>query len=189
VTTSQYQLQLFEKLQHKFVDVRNEWNAFERSVINQYSPRVDIAIGPFNDHAAKVNLERTYDEMVKEYTYSNFIKRAFDFHTENLSREKYETIIPYSFYEAIERNKNARCLIAIEIENKNSRKHIMGSIVNAASLGRIGIGVGFTKESKNSFLRIVNYLGFLKEVGKNSYETANFFVLSTDQMNELVKKE
>ncbi len=72
----------------------------------------------------------------------------------------------------LRKNRNSRCLIAIEIENTNSKKHMMGSIVNAASLGRIGIGVAYCDSAMRTFLGIVNYLNFLKRVEKNSFEAS-----------------
>lgn len=114
---------------------------------------------------------------------------AYSFHSTNIDETLYQHINPSSYEEVINRNQNSRCLIAIEIENKNSRKHIMGSVVNAASLGRIGIGVGYDKAVVRTFLRIINYLSFLKDVGKNTYEIGNFLVLIKEQMIELATKE
>jgi hypothetical protein len=74
----------------------------------------------------------------------------------------------------------------LEIENKNTRKHIMGSIVNAASLGRVGIGIGFTAEVTETFPTILNYLSFLKNVEKNGYDTCKFLVLTIEQMEDLI---
>ncbi|MBT1704443.1 hypothetical protein KK060_14205 [Fulvivirgaceae bacterium PWU20] len=95
--------------------------------------------------------------------------------------ELYTDYMEFSFEEAISQNPNARCLLAIEIENTSTKKHIMGSIINAASLDRIGIGIGYCDKAFRAFLRIVNYLGFLRKVEKNTYSTANFFVLSKEQ--------
>src|SRR5690606_11867689 len=92
----------------------------------------------------------------------------------------------YSLPEAQDANTNSRCLFAVEIENTSTKKHIMGSIVNAASLGRIGIGIGFCEEAYRAFIRIVNYLTWLKEVGKSSYPVGNFFVLRKTQFAEIL---
>lgn len=72
----------------------------------------------------------------------------------------------FSFEEAISRNANARCLLAIEIETASTKKHNMGSIVNAAYLGRIGIAIGYSEKALKAFLRIVNCLGYFS-VKKN----------------------
>jgi hypothetical protein len=188
MAATEYQTHLESLLKKRFNHVRNEWNAFEGKK-NQYVPRVDIAIGPFNTEASPSNLTDQYNQLVRSDLFENFLKTAYSFHSTNIDETLYEHISPSSYEEVINRNQNSRCLIAIEIENKNSRKHIMGSVVNAASLGRIGIGVGYDMAAVRTFLRIINYLSFLKDVGKNSYETGNFLVLTKEQMIELAIKE
>lgn len=187
MTTKEFQNQLVSTLQKKFDNVENEWHAFTKAK-NQYGPRVDIAVGPFNTENSPNNLTYLYNQLVRKKNYEKFLKRAYEFHQSNLELSMYEYISPSSYLEVIEKNQNARCLIAIEIENKNSRKHIMGSVVNAASLGRIGIGVGYDNAAVKIFLRIINYLSFLKRVEKNTYDTGNFLVLTKYQMTDLVTK-
>ena len=46
----------------------------------------------------------------------------------------------------------------------------MGSLINAASLGRAGIGIAYNDSVKRTFVRIMNYLRFLKRVEKNTYD-------------------
>jgi hypothetical protein len=64
----------------------------------------------------------------------------------------------------------------------------MGSMVNAASLGRIGIGVAFNESVKRTFLRILNYLAFLKRVDKNTYDTTNYLILTKEQLITLTER-
>ncbi len=169
--------------------VVKEWRAFQNSNVYRYSPEVDIAIGPFNDDNAFYNLTSVYNEIVQDdFNLKSFLEDAYHIHKVNMDAELYTDYTEFSFLEALDQNKNARCLIAIEIENTSTKKHIMGSIVNAASLGRIGIGIGYSNEAFRAFLRIVNYLSFLKKVEKNTYSTANFFVLSKAQFTTLTKK-
>ncbi|MBS1555279.1 MAG: hypothetical protein ACK5RG_01225 [Cyclobacteriaceae bacterium] len=188
MATREYQNHLVGLLQKKLLNVKNEWQAFPKAK-NQYGPRVDIAIGPFNDEDSQENLTSKFNDLVASEPYNGFLKKAYDLHHSNLDKALYEFISPSSYLEVIHKNQNSRCLIAIEIESKNSRKHIMGSIVNAASLGRIGIGVGYDMAAVRTFLRIINYLSFLKDVGKNTYETGNFLVLTKEQMFELTTEE
>jgi hypothetical protein len=54
----------------------------------------------------------------------------------------------------------------------------MGSINNAASLGAVGIVIAFNQKSYQTFLKVVNYLGFLVKVEKNSYNMQNFLILN-----------
>lgn len=62
----------------------------------------------------------------------------------------------------------------------------MGSLINASSLGRVGIGVAYTEKSFRTFIRIMNYLGFLKRVEKNTYDTGNFLLVTKDQFSKLL---
>jgi hypothetical protein len=189
MSTSNYQKELYLKLTDIFPDTVNEWRAFATGEKHKYGPRVDIAIGPFNVEGIPENLTSHYNRLVRQEPINRFLQKAYKFHIQNLDTTIYDEVIHPGFLEVIERNQNARCLIAIEIENLNSRKHIMGSIVNAASLGRIGIGVGFNPRAMKSFLRIINYLSFLKNVEKNGYDTVNFLVLTIDQMEALLKED
>lgn len=190
-----YQRELAEELRSILLQYNDdykvvlEWKAFQDSNAYRYSPEVDIAIGPFNDDDALYNLTSVYNEVVQDdFNLKSFFEDAYRIHKTNMNAELYTDYKEFSFSEAINQNRNARCLIAIEIENTSTKKHIMGSIVNAASLGRIGIGIGYSNAAFKAFLRIVNYLSFLKNVEKNTYSTANFFVLSKEQFDTLTKK-
>jgi hypothetical protein len=193
--SQKYQHELANKLEsilqlyNEDYQVLTEWRAFQETNVYRYSPEVDIAIGPFNDDNSLYNLKPVYNEIVKEdFNLISFIQDAYETHKANMDAELYTDYVEFSFEEAINHNANARCLVAIEIENTSTKKHIMGSIVNAASLGRIGIGIGYCEKAFKAFLRIVNYLSFLRKVEKNTYSTANFFVLSKEQFTSLAEK-
>lgn len=79
-------------------------------------------------------------------------------------------------------NRNARCFIAIEIENENSRKHLMGSIVNAGALGRIGLLVAWSDEALTVATRMREYFDFLQSVGKRTFNMDNVLVLTSGQL-------
>jgi hypothetical protein len=85
-------------------------------------------------------------------------------------------------------NWNARCFIAIDIENQSSRKHLMGSAINAGALGRIGVAVGWDQQKVNQFVRMRRYLRLLSSLGKNSFSTANLLVLHREQLVEAVAR-
>lgn len=186
MTAREYQNDLLPLIGAKFPhqEIRNEWAAFTGQ-IHQYSPRVDIAVGPFNV-APGPNLTDTYNQLTADDTTIHFLTAAFQFHQQNLDIALYNEIVYPQFNHLISKNQNARCFLAFEIENKNSKKHIMGSVVNAASLGRVGIGIAFNQSTLRTFCKILNYLSFLRRVEKNSYDTTNFIVLSMEQVKQLL---
>lgn len=186
MTAKEYQAELQLNLISLFPnqEIRSEWAAFT-GLKYQYSPRVDLAIGPFNISPG-ANLIDTYNSLVQESQFNNFLTTAFQYHVVNLDLSLYDEILHPNFEQLIFKNQNSRCLIAIEIENLNSKKHIMGSIVNASSLGRVGIGIACNLTTLNTFCRILNYLSFLKRVDKNTYDVTNFIVLTIAQVQHLL---
>lgn len=166
------------------LEVKNEWTAFT-GYRNLYSPRVDIAVGPFSVVTGH-NQTQVYNQLVATEKIQQFIRKLYQIHIENIGLEVNNEITIPPFEDLIYKNQNARCFLAIEIENENSKKHIMGSLINAASLGRIGIGVAYTEKTMRTFIRIMNYLGFLRRVEKNTYNTTNFLIASKDQMQNIL---
>lgn len=164
--------------------IENEWVAF-KGFRNHYSPRVDIAVGPFSITHGENRIQE-YNDFLLDESVDSFLRQAFSFHVQNIGEEYLNEIIIPDFNRLTRTNSNARCFLAIEIENSNSKKHLLGSIVNAASLGRVGIGVAYNDRALRTFVRIMNYLGFLKRVEKNTYDTTNFLILTKDQMDFLL---
>ncbi|PCH90817.1 MAG: hypothetical protein COB85_09900, partial [Bacteroidetes bacterium] len=162
------------------LEVKSEWTAF-RGLSYQYSPRVDIAVGPFSVTPGG-NQTREYNRILQTPSASSFLRSVYDCHIENIGDQWINEIaIPELDY-LIQKNQNARCFIAFEIENSSSKKHIMGSMINAASLGRVGVGVAFNDSVLRTFVRILNYLGFLKRVEKNTYDSTNFLIITKEQL-------
>lgn len=188
MTTKAYQQHISPIIQGKFAElpVKNEWVAFE-GYRNHYSPRVDIAVGPFSTQPGYDQIQE-YNNLVEREDVYPFLKKLFDLHVENVGDEVIinEIRIP-SFERLVNKNQNARCFLAIEIENENSKKHILGSLINAASLGRIGIGIAYSQKTFRTFIRILNYLAFLKRVGKNTYDTTNFLIVTKEQMMNILE--
>ncbi|HMO33715.1 MAG TPA: hypothetical protein PKE07_12040 [Lacibacter sp.] len=186
MTTKEYQNIIHPLIQTKLegLEVKNEWTAFT-GYHNHYSPRVDIAVGPFSIVAGQ-NQTQVYNQLVVNENVQSFIRQLYNIHIENIGLEVNNEITIPPFEDLINRNQNARCFLAIEIENENSKKHIMGSLINAASLGRIGIGVAYSEKTMRTFIRIMNYLGFLRRVEKNTYDTTNFLIISKDQMQTIL---
>jgi hypothetical protein len=187
MTATEYQNLLCPIMAEKFegLEVISEWRTF-RGLNYQYSPRVDIAVGPFSV-APGPNRTEDYNQIITRPIIRNFLNRIYEKHVENIGDQLNEINIP-NFDRLIIRNQNARCLMAIEIENTSSRKHIMGSMVNAASLGRIGIGIAYQESVLRTFHRMLNYMAFLKRVEKNTYDTTNFLIVTRQQFEEIVNE-
>lgn len=187
MTAKEYQNEIHLLLQTKLtnlIEVKKEWTSFI-GYANQYSPRVDIAVGPFSTINGQNKIQE-YNVLVEQEGIVSFLRKLYDLHLLNIGEEFRNEIIIPSFETIVHKNQNARCFLAIEIENKNSKKHIMGSLINAASLGRIGIGITYTEKTMRTFIRIMNYLAFLKRVDKNTYDTTNFLIVDKDQMVALL---
>ncbi|MBI3134080.1 MAG: hypothetical protein HYZ14_05330 [Bacteroidetes bacterium] len=184
-----YQNIIAQLLQSKLsgLEVRNEWAAFS-GLPYQYCPKVDIAVGPFSTTPGADRINE-YNNLLLSTTIKAFLEKVYACHLENIGDEYLNEIDVSPLQNLSLKNQNARCFLAFEIENKNTKKHIMGSMINAASLGRIGIGVAYNDSVMRTFLRILNYLAFLKRVEKSTYDTANFLIVTQQQLLELLEEE
>ena len=64
-------------------------------------------------------------------------------------------------------NANPRCFLAVELEKETDEKHVLGGIVHASGLAKVGIIVTDDDLKKyQSIMRIRRYLRFLIAVGK-----------------------
>ena len=179
----EYQIEIANTFSEFYRDdhpVAIEWSSiFEKGI---YSPRVDIAVGPF----AVVEGER----YINEYNYlmdvsSTLIYQLIEFHLNNTK----ENITPDNLFKQLSFfNPNSRCFMAIEIESTGSRKHLMGDAVNASALGRIGIVIGWTQEMFVSFLNLKRYFDYLGRVGKNTFNLANLLILDSNQLRDSIQR-
>lgn len=188
MTAKEFQDIITQQLEVKLGDLEviKEWRAFE-NMPYQYSPRVDIAVGPFSVAPGR-NRTGEYNQLLRDEYIENFLRRIYDFHIENMGNEWLNEIRIPEFDFLTQKNQNARCFLSIEIENTSTKKHILGSMINAASLGRIGIGIAYNDSVKRTFVRIMNYLGFLKRVEKNTYDTTNFLIVTREQIEKLLNE-
>ncbi len=184
--TKIYQLKIHSELViHLFnrVPVEKEWRAIknQRGV---YSPRIDIAIGPF---AERQQYQNEYNNLFDEQR--KFIESLYEYNRLNIDNyqntSRVLSISPLS--EIRNMNNNSRCFAVIEIENAVSRKHLLGGVVNASALGRIGIVIGWTFDKINALVRLREYWYFLKMRGKNTYNTTNVFILTPEQFDISIK--
>ena len=162
--------------------VKDEWIAMEGET-GLYSPRLDIAIGPFAFTERYIAL---YDLMVGEHAL--FLNSLVEHHIKNVrcfDDPEYTTDLA----RINGKNINARCFLAIEIENKVSRKHLMGGAINASALGRIGIALAYTPDKLKAFVKLRKYLEFLISVGKNSFDSTNLLILDKEPFSECIDQE
>jgi hypothetical protein len=185
-----YQNAVVDDLKKVFADqeVEPEWKAI-RKTPGLYSPRIDVAVGPFSIVSGQTK-SAEYDAMVRAN--ADLIGRLIDCYEstfKDYQNDKIQERIGHNFptVESILRfNGNARCFMAIEIENQVSRKHLLGGVVNASVLSRIGILVPWTKEKRRATIKLLQYWDFLKYVGKNTFSADNVLVLTPDQLKEII---
>jgi hypothetical protein len=164
-------------------DIGTEWIPFgKEDSRSKYSPRIDVAVGPFAYGDRRLGM--VYDELSDNS--SRFIIALYGTFRENAEGFSFKSEIPDTIMRVNRVNPNARCLISIEIERSGSRKHRLGDIVNACSLGRVGVVVAWDDSVLRSFLRITEYLRFLRSRDKPSYSTGNLVILTKSQFDRLL---
>ncbi len=165
-------------------------NIFDQEVVPEwrtkmgpglYSPRVDVAVGPFGMEAGHQCIP-VYDELCDNQRF--LLEKLITQHLNNLESE---TSVQQKLNDLRWTNINARCFMAIEIENRSSRKHLMGGGVNAIALGRVGIAVGYTNEMHRAFMNLCRYFEFLREVGKPTINNRNLLIISREQLVEILE--
>jgi hypothetical protein len=146
------------------------------------APRVDVAVGPFS---TKKNQRYDYAALVSDH--GPLLQRLFTLHSKNIQASANAAGLQ-SFMRLVHGNQNARCLLAMEIEGRGSRKHLLGGLVNACTLGRVAIGVAWSKESLDSFIHMREYLSFLQETGKDSPDPMNLLILTSTQLMRALRE-
>lgn len=171
------------------VEVKKEWSSAFGA--HTYCPRVDIAVGPFSVTHGEQFTE-AHDELMSQS--GDFILGMIQHHLCNV-RLAYDRASPRRqeepghrvFERLVEKNRNARCLMVIEIENRTTRKHLMGGAINAAALGRIGVAVAWNPAKLRAFAKLKRYLDYLASVRKNTFDTSNLLILDRDQFLQAVQ--
>jgi len=164
-------------------EVERSWYPFKGQRAPFYSPITDIAIGPFateNQFISEYNrLERKISDLLE--------KLKSNFH-DNYHRYGPNPRVHNYILSSFEGNENARCFISFEIESKSmTRKHKMGSIINATALGRVGVLVGMDEYTVEVMIKILEYLKFLESVGKPTFKAGNIFILTKKQIIDILK--
>jgi len=157
------------------IEVKKEWNIKKGAGDNppkMYYPRVDFAIGPFNLTDA---IEENIGNINSAY---RRLSPFFGVLIQNDANRE------YSFNS--DSNGNPRCLAAIEIENKCSAKHRMGSMHNALSLGKVGIVIAANDEAYRNLIRIRSYLEFLGKKRKVPRPNRNILILGIETFKRIL---
>jgi hypothetical protein len=174
-----YQNKLLKDFQYIFSDqpVEKEWDSVKNDphLSNHkevYAPRLDIAIGPFNDYS---DLDCGIDKTKPMQTHP-FIK--------NLINDRLQAGCQLKDVW----NSFSRCFIAIEIELNGSSKDILGSIINASVTGSIGVVVG-NKKNIDKINRIDSYLFRLEELERLKINTlGNLFIFEEEHFLKLLSE-
>ncbi|ETZ20139.1 hypothetical protein [Pedobacter sp. V48] len=185
MTVSEYQLLLQSEFEHRFeLETKNEWSSKMKHGL--YAPRLDIALGPF---AIEDGNQKTEEHLDLFNGHKSFFEQLTEIHLENLQIITSQTLPEYrndlvsrKLHDLEHTNYNGRCFIAIEIENNVSRKHLMGGAINASTLGKVGIAIGFNETKHRAFLNLYRYFEFLYDVGKPTFNTSNLLIISKDQL-------
>jgi hypothetical protein len=148
-----------------------------------YAPEIDLAVGPF---AALRGYVTTYDRMADRHAEMlEAMLRAFQRNLRSFgssySSPDLESLCSH--------NLNARCFIAVEIERGNPKlKYLIGSLTNAATLGRVGIVVAWDWVRMNDLSRAREYLAEMGAAGKNTLSTRNVLILGRGQALRVANK-
>lgn len=147
MSANEYQNKAVELLKQVFPAelVKKEWDSsatFNDLSHNKtvYAPRIDIAIGPFNNRF-DLDIGELQTDVMKEHP---FTKMIFE--------RRYKDI---DDFEKVW-NSFSRCYLAIEVEFSGSAKHILGSIINAVTNGSLAFIIT-NKENYDKANRIINY--------------------------------
>jgi hypothetical protein len=65
---------------------------------------------------------------------------------------------------------------------------MLGDIINASSIGKIGIIVPWDDKAHNAFERIKRYLDFIKTVKKTSYGPKNLLMIPKTRLKNFLEK-
>lgn len=169
--------------------IRTEWTTIT-NIPGLYSPRLDIAVGPFSTVRGQNQID-VYNNLMDNSR--QFIERLIHYHTLNITNYRIDddqlnqALILPNFDLLNDFNQNARCFIAIEIENSVSRKHLLGGALNAAALGRIGIVIGWTEEKLRALIKLQSYWDFLRSVDKPTFYALNLILLSPNQLIQAIE--
>jgi hypothetical protein len=164
----------------------------ERS-FRSYSPIIDISVGPFSETRG-ASLWGQYDsladfsrDMIDEMLVQ-FRQNYQDFGHGFFRIE--ERTLPTSYQDFLSQsqgvNWNARCFLAIEVEDSGSPKHLLGDMINVSIAGRIGLVIGYNQPKYETLLRQLDYIAYSVEAKKIKFNSKNILVLKPDQFENAI---
>ena len=160
----------------------------EHKELDIYRPNVDIGIGPIC-RKGDDDFEDEYDEMVE--TIRKLITKWIRIFQKHCKKYRWVTkpLRPLKYTEF--KNKNSerknKCFLAIELERKNSRKHFMGSIINAGGAGRIGLLLAWDEKALDIAIRVKQYLYHLGTKRGKTINVNNVIVLLKEEFTNSIK--
>jgi len=130
-----------------------------------YCPRIDFAIGPFN-----INRNFDYNNQIITEKYNEY-------------EELFNLLIQHSDMpnNSLTGNSNPRCFLTVEHENEVTRKHMIGTIINASAIGKVGIIIAAQEKTYRALLRIRKYLESLVRFNKLNYKPENIIIIKFNE--------
>ena len=157
-------------------NVEPEWDvarvATDRFTRSLYCPRLDYAIKPFN-------VNENVSENIRRIEAARRKHKALLEHLIELSEVKPDLGFP---------NPNPRCFMVIEVEGRTSRKHRLGSMINASALGKVAVIAAKDERALRSLRKLERYLDYLQEVGKIAGLPKNRIVLKLEAFCDALRK-
>ena len=162
-------------------EVEQEWNAAKNSeddfTRELYCPRLDMAVGPFNI-SRNVYEDNLHISQVLDAN-RNLIKKLWE--ASELKGVAFARFMEH-------KNGNPRCMLAIEIENSGSSKHMLGNIANVSILGAIGIVIPFNEKKLALCKRMKKYVTFATEVEKIHDVFKNVLIVSKEKFRKVISE-
>lgn len=177
-----YRQALFEELAQLFPHVVLHWTAETREG-TPHVPRLDIAVGPAGGDRKRP------DQLDALFQYrAGLIYSLFSCHRANL-RNHGERDDQFSFHETCTGNRDARCFLGFEIDDEMSSKALMGGVLNAAALGRLGIAVACTPQQLVALVCARDYLLRLSSTEKRALCPSNLLLVTAEQVLACIGQE
>jgi len=177
-----YRQALFEELAQVFPQVEMQWTAETREG-NSHFPNLDIAVGPAGSDRRHLD---HWDSLLQSR--AGLIYSLFNCHRTNL-RNHGEREDQFSFHETCTGNRDAHWFLGFEFDAQTSSKAVIGGLLNAAALGRLGIAVACTPQQLVALVSARGYLLRLSSTEKRGLCPSNLLLVTAEQVLACVGQE